>query len=338
MTGALPTSPSFAAADVAIIVPVGGAAPAWRRCARSLARLDPAPGEIVVVLDGPNDEVASTAAEIGARIVVLDERRGPARARNHGARQASGEILFFIDADIEVPPGLAGQVAELFTAHRDMAAVIGSYDADPGHPGFVSQYRNLLHHFVHQHGREQASTFWAGCGAVRRRIFDELGGFDERYGNPSIEDIELGARLRQSGHAIRLVKDLQVKHLKRWRLFDMLATDLLRRAVPWTRLMLRQGKMVNDLNVKTRDRISVLLAFVPLLALPVAWLWPVLLAGAAASMILMLVLNAGLFRFFHRRRGAVFTLGAAPLYWLYLLTCGLGFGLGLGRHLLDRAR
>ena len=40
------------------------------------------------------------------------------------------------------------------------------------------------------------------------------------------------------------------------------APDLLRRAAPWTELMLREGKMVNDLNVKTRDRVSVVLAFV----------------------------------------------------------------------------
>ena len=76
----------------------------------------------------------------------------------------------------------------------------------------------------------------------------------------------------------------------------------------------------------------------PLVALPAAWLWPALLVGTAASMILMLALNAGLFRFFQRRRGPLFALGAVPLYWLYLLICGLGFGLGLGRHLVDRSR
>ena len=49
-----------------------------------------------------------------------------------------------------------------------IAAVFGSYDDEPGAPNLVSQYRNLLHHFVHQTGRTEASTFWTGCGAVRR--------------------------------------------------------------------------------------------------------------------------------------------------------------------------
>lgn len=322
-------------ADVTVIIPVGGAAPAWRRCAQSLARLDPAPGEIVAVIDGPNDDLATKAAEIGARVVVLDERGGPARARNRGGQAATRDILLFVDADVEAPTDLVARVAELFTAHRDVTAVIGSYDDTPGDPGFLSQYRNLLHHFVHQGGREVASTFWAGCGAMRRRAFHEVGGFDERFADPSIEDIELGSRLLQSGHTIRLVKDLQVKHLKRWRLADMLATDLWRRAVPWTELMLRQGQMVNDLSVTSRDSISVAAAFMPLVTLPAAWQWPPLLGTGAAAMILLVTLNARLFRFFVRQRGVLFAVGVFPLYWVYLLTCGLGFSLGLLRHLRD---
>ncbi len=231
---------------------------------------------------------------------------------------------------------LVAQVAELFAADRDLTAVIGSYDDAPGDPGFLSQYRNLLHHFVHQNGRETASTFWAGCGAVRRQAFCEVEGFDERYTDPSIEDIELGSRLLRAGHTIRLVKDLQVKHLKKWRLVGMLATDLLCRAVPWTELMLREGQMVNDLNVKTRDRISVVDGVRATGhasgGLDSGRRW---LAVGALATLLIVALNAELFRFYRRERGVLFALGVIPLYWMYLLICGLGFGLGLLRHLLS---
>ncbi|MDY7094241.1 MAG: glycosyltransferase family A protein [Acidobacteriota bacterium] len=336
------------AADVTVVVPVGGAAPHWPRCVQSLARLDPPPGEIVVVLDGPNDGHAAQAAELDATVVVLDNQGGPARARNRGAERAAGELLLFLDSDIEAPPGLVAQVAALFNAHPEMAAVMGSYDDSPGDPGFVSQYRNLLHHHVHQTGREIASTFWAGCGAVRRSVFEATGGFDaERYAVPSIEDIELGSRWVSAGHTVRLAKDLQVKHLKRWTLGGMIRTDLWCRAVPWTVLMLGAGEMVNDLNVKTRDRLSVALAFLPLglapaalaawLLLPGTGLAPALLAAAVLALILMVALNAPVFRFYRRVRGWLFAAGVVPLYWIYLLICGLGFGLGLLRHLLGRS-
>jgi GT2 family glycosyltransferase len=319
--------------DVAVVVPVGGAAPAWSRTAASLARLDPPPGQVVVVVDGRPTGPLIPVVGVANRVVALEDRGGPARARNRGAREASADILLFLDADVEAPGDLVSRVASIFAADPALAAVFGSYDADPADPGFLSQYRNLLHHFVHQHAREEATTFWAGCGAIRREVFDTFGGFDERYREPSIEDIELGSRLVRAGYAIRLAKDLQVKHLKRWSLGDMLATDLWRRAVPWTELMLRQREPINDLNVKSRDRLSVVLALVALITLAGAWSWPALLGVVAASLVLVVVVNAQLFRFFLHERGVLFALGTIPVYWVYLLTCGVGSGLGLLRFL-----
>jgi hypothetical protein len=68
----------------------------------------------------------------------------------------------------------------LFEAEPDLAAVFGLYDAAPAALRVISQYRNLLHHFVHQNGNPQASTFSAGCGAIRRSVFEQIGGFDEK--------------------------------------------------------------------------------------------------------------------------------------------------------------
>lgn len=324
--------------DIAIVVPVGGAGAAWPRAAASLARLDPPPGALVVVVDGPSGPLERVATDIGATTVVLDERGGPARARNRGVASSTEPIVLFLDADVEVPADLVARVAAAFTTEPALSAVFGSYDAHPADPHLVSQYRNLLHHAVHQAAREEATTFWAGCGAVRREAFDAVGGFDVAWVEPSIEDIELGARLTRAGHAIRIAKALQVKHLKRWRLDEMVATDLWRRAVPWTTLMLRGGQLVNDLNVKTRDRVSVLLTFAALAALPLAWWWPTAVVGALVSLALVVALNADLFAFFVRQRGWRFALGAVPLHWLYLLTCGAGFAIGATRAMRHGVR
>ncbi|MCH9651945.1 MAG: glycosyltransferase family 2 protein [Deltaproteobacteria bacterium] len=322
-----------------MIVPVGGAAPAWSRSAKSLASLHPPPGEVIVVIDGPNDDFARQATEIGARVIILEEPGGPAKARNRGAQEASGDILFFIDSDIQVPPHLIHQLGCLFSAEDKPSAVIGSYDDSPGDPAFLSQYRNLLHHFVHQTGREQASTFWSGCGAIRRQAFQDVGGFDESYSQPSIEDIELGSRLLRAGHTIQLAKELQVKHLKQWRLGDMLKTDLWRRAVPWTKLMLKDGALVNDLNVKKRDRFGVVMAFLilgTLLAsgapLPIETRLPIIGLGLAAGLALV-ALNRQFFQFLSQSRGLLFAAKVVPFYWVYLLICGLGFSLGYLQHL-----
>ena len=106
------------------------------------------------------------------------------------------------------------RIRRRFEMDPRLDALIGSYDDEPASAGFASQYKNLLHHFVHQHGREEAATFWTGCGAIRREVFAAAGGFDESYTRPCIEDIELGHRLRQRGRRIVLDPALQVKHLK----------------------------------------------------------------------------------------------------------------------------
>lgn len=326
--------------DVAVVVPVGGDPDAWRAAAAALAALSPPPGDLIVVVDGPDTALEKTAATleaVGARILVLPDRGGPARARNRGVEATDRDVVLFLDADVVAPRDLVGRVVAVLTDAPSATAVMGSYDADPGSPDFLSQYRNLLHHRVHQTGRTEASTFWAGCGAVRREAFLAVGGFDAaRFPRPSIEDIELGARLRRAGGSIRLEKGLQVQHLKRWRWGDLVTTDLWKRAVPWTELMLQGGGLVDDLNVTLRDRASVAAAFLPAVVLPFARVEPWLLAVVPLAAGAIAWMNRGFFGFLRRVRGTGFAVKSFGAYWVYLWICGLGFAIGTVRVLLGR--
>ncbi len=77
----------------------------------------------------------------------------------------------FVDADVVLPPDAVGIVDDLMTREPDVAAVFGLYDDDPPRTNFLSQYKNLSHHFFHLKAPEEATTFWAGCGAIRRGEF-----------------------------------------------------------------------------------------------------------------------------------------------------------------------
>jgi glycosyltransferase involved in cell wall biosynthesis len=205
---------------ISVIIPVHNGAAFLGLCLKGLLAASSPSYECLVVNDGSTDATREIANKFPVRIIdVPDGPRGPAHARNRGAEAARGAILFFLDADIVLAAGGLQRVADLFTRRPEVAAIFGSYDAHPAAPGLVSRYRNLLHHFVHQNGNEHASTFWAGCGAIRKLAFENVGGFDEeRFRRPSIEDIELGYRLRQAGQRILLDKGLQGTHLKSWNL------------------------------------------------------------------------------------------------------------------------
>jgi GT2 family glycosyltransferase len=136
-----------------------------------------------------------------------------------------------------VHPDTLARFAARFAADPALDAVMGTYDDTPAAPNFLSQYKNLFHHYVHQHCDGSISTFWSGCGAIRRPLFLTCGGFDaQRYRCPAIEDIELGTRLHAAGYRIVLDRRITATHLKRWTLGSLLKTDIVNRGVPWVRL------------------------------------------------------------------------------------------------------
>jgi len=322
---------------VSVIVPVRNDAAHLRDCLSGLRASTLEDYELIVVDDASTDDSARVAEETGARLQRLPARCGPAGARNHGALQARGRYLFFVDADVRVRPETLARAIAVFENDPGVAALFGSYDTRPAAPGFLSQYKNLFHHFVHQQGRDEASTFWSGCGAIRRDVFLGSGGFAARYRRPSIEDIELGVRLRRAGRRIVLRKDLQVTHLKRWTLWSLLKSDLWARAVPWTRLLLEQRQVPNDLNLQAGQRLSGLLAYALLATAALGlWRWPWLSWVALASLSAILALNWRLYAFFFHERGAAFLSLALPMHVLYFFYSGIGLGLGLTLHLAER--
>lgn len=259
---------------VSIIVPVYNGESELKQCLEAIRNSITPPLEILVIDDGSTDNSRAVALGLGARVLTTGGRCGPARARNMGAREAKGTILFFLDADVVAQADAVGRVQNAFEADPALDALIGSYDDNPAQRDFLSQYKNLMHCFVHQTGHNQASTFWSGCGAIRRGVFLEHSGFDESYERPAIEDIELGYRLFQAGRQMMLDKDLRVKHLKRWTFWNLLKTDILDRGIPWTELILRDRNMPNDLNLQLSQRISVALAFLSVgfaLAMTLYW-------------------------------------------------------------------
>jgi hypothetical protein len=159
------------------------------------------------------------------------------------------------------------RIANQFDLHPELAALFGSYDASPTALQLVSQYRNLHHHFIHQDQSQNATTFWAGCGAIRRDVFHAVGGFNVEFTRPCIEDIELGIRLAKQGYNIRLDRDMLVTHAKRWTMMNMIATDVRDRAVPWTRLIVAERSMPRGLNLHWSQQLSAVLTWLMLLVL-----------------------------------------------------------------------
>lgn len=316
---------------ISILIPVRDDLENLKTCLNSLSRETLDATEVLVCDDGSKDPLPTELLDRivpGIRLFRIPGR-GPAGARNHLARKARGEYLFFVDADTEFSGTTLQQARRIIALNPRLEAFIGSYDDTPGVRTIVSSYKNLSHHYVHHTAAGRVSTFWTGCGTIRRERFLEFGGFNERYLKPSIEDIELGMRMAARGTEIMLFPELQVKHNKAWTLAGWLKTDLLLRGIPWVRLMATRKQWLPQLNFTLSHRLSAILAILilllPVAAVPQPGLWIIWAALSAA----FILLNLRFFSFLARKSGFWRVLPMVPLHILYYLTAALSLVMGL---------
>lgn len=323
---------------LAVVIPAYNAAATLPDCLAALHRSERQPDEIILFDDGSTDDTANIARAAGAK-VISDGRppQGPGMGRNIAAAAAVAPIIVFVDADVAVHPRALGRL-EAPILSGEVVASFGSYDDRPKSRRLAALYANLRHHWVHQQGQTQAFTFWSGLGAMRSDMFRAHRGFDAKFKEPSIEDIELGTRIIQSGGSIRLVKDAFGTHHKDWGIIQLWKTDVLRRAVPWARMMVEGQGRADDLNISRRERAASICAhLVWVAALAVVfrpnW-WPALVAAATAY----IALNARFLAFLFRVGGVSAGIAGTFLHWTYHIYASVTFAFVAGGQLWRQIR
>ncbi len=289
--------------------------------------------ELIVVDDGGTDETVAIAAPFADTIVRLTGKpHGPPYARNRGAEVATGEILVFVDDDVCVRPNTLRRMALAFLDSPDVAAVHGSFDDQPSR-GLVSQYRDLIDHYLHNGARGEAGGFWADCGAVRREPFFAVGMFNEwHFSREQIEALELGHRLLDRGFRIVFRPEISATHLKQWTLGRMIMTDLRERSVPRSRLLIKRGDAA--LGPAIPEKVCAVLSWIGVV---LGGLWlatdrPAFGLLAAVAFGVVMLLNVPVFNVFRRRRGLLFALAVGPLHVLHFLLTGVALVLGVVLH------
>jgi glycosyltransferase involved in cell wall biosynthesis len=312
-------------------MPVYNAERTLAECLTWVYRSDFESFEVILVDDGSTDRSAAIASTFPVEIVPTQGRIGPAAGRNLGAKAARGEILFFIDSDVMLRPD---SLRNLATAFEDttLDAACGVQTAEMRHQNLASQYKNLWMRWTYLRQTGQVPLFYTTAAAIRRAAFEGVGGFDEGYATPNVEDTAFGQKLARGGHSVRVLPPLEVEHVKRYSLVGMLRTDFAR-AVSLTRLKLRSPKHLgdNDTSVPTSYIASVGLTGLSVAAglvgvlggVPMVTAMGVLLAAGAVA------LNAEFLNAIRASDGVWRTVCSVPVLALELLVVGVGTGVGL---------
>lgn len=191
-----PKSPSFS-----IVIPTFQRRDVVIDAVEALSRLDYSGSiEAIVVVDGSTDGTAAALEKLKLPFslqVIEQANRGAASARNRGAADATGNIILFLDDDMISAPDLVDQHARMYREGAD--AVVGHIPVDSSSPpGFLTE--SVVKWIEASRVGPELTPFdiFTGQLSVRRRVFNQLGGFDETYTSGSSfahEDTEFGVRL-----------------------------------------------------------------------------------------------------------------------------------------------
>lgn len=160
--------------------------------------------EVLVIDDCSHDETILTVekfilnhTKISIKILALKKNKGPAHARNIGARHASGTILFFLDSDVVLHTNSLFEL--IYSFHDpDIHALTGVWDKKQTNHAFFPKFKALRDWSYWINERDPKNYYYlfsTRVAAIKRDLFLRLGGFDETYKTALVEDIELTYRI-----------------------------------------------------------------------------------------------------------------------------------------------
>src|SRR5262245_23004410 len=194
-----------------VIIPVFNGEKTIRPAIESLLAQDFPNLEIIVVDDGSTDGTARIVGGFTGVVYRQQKNAGPATARNEGVRHAAGEIICFTDADCVAHKDWVTRLVRSFD-RKEVGAVAGSYGivnkenvlADCIHREILYRHEKFKSDFVRAFGSYNC--------AVRKDVFNGVGGFDERYRFASGEDNDLSYKILKGGYKILFDRAALVDH------------------------------------------------------------------------------------------------------------------------------
>jgi len=182
---------------VSFIIPVRNDKLRLQRCLGSITRND-YPRELVdiIVVDNDSTDGSGTAAREHGATVVKSSGASVAAHRNRGAQAALGTILAFVDADHEIDHRWIATAVEVLS-QPDVAAAGAQYETQPSANWVQQNYDSLRSRSDH---REDVDWLGSGNLAVKRSVFDRIGGFNTSL--IACEDADLCNRIKTAGHRI----------------------------------------------------------------------------------------------------------------------------------------
>lgn len=282
--------------------------------------------EIVVVDDCSVDGSIAIIAQYPCRLIRLSEHGGASKARNTGAENSRGDILFFIDADCLLQPDTLAKAASASMKSGPEVVIGGTYTWLPYDQNFFSIFQSVYIHYSETKNVQDPDYIATHAMLLRADIFKRSGGFNEEF-MPILEDVEFSHRLKRMGYRLRMDSGIQVQHIFNFTLAKSLRNGI-RKTKYWSIYSLKNKDLLSDSGTASQEfKFNVLSCFVNLALLLMGLLlhsW-IIVVPALFLYGTNLYLNRRLIRAFYKTNGLSFAISAV-LYYTFLYPFAVGIG------------
>lgn len=331
---------------LSVIIPYHNAFPKLTELLATIQKSRKAPPfEVIIVDDGSVEPLKISRLPLApafrkkVRIVRIAHNRGPAVARNRGVAAAKGAFVVFLDGDVAVFPDTLYEISRVFTDDPDVVALTGVWVKEQKSKTFFPNFKALRDWSYWINERDKSGYYFlfsTRIAAIKKAVFQRLGGFDEEYPAPLVEDIELTYRIARR-YAIIFAPQVRVRH--EFEEFWPIAKKYFLRAYYWTKLYQRRKKF-DPVATTMQEAVTtvsgvgvVILGIASCIALIGAWGMITAAVQAifllfAATLCVHILLVSKFLAFVYREKGAIFMLksfGTGILLYCFIFA-GAFFG------------
>lgn len=327
---------------LSIIIPYHNELEKLRALLASIENSVNAPSFEVIVVDDGSTTPLDTSEKIWrskrgtVRIIRLKKNYGPAIARNRGVAAARGTFVVFLDGDVEVFPDTIAEIAKIYTEDPDVVALTGVWVKQQRSQTFFPNFKALRDWSYWIHERDKSGYYYlfsTRIASIKRAVFLRLGGFDETYPAPLVEDIELTYRIARR-YAIIFAPTVRVRH--EFEEFWPIAKKYFLRAYYWTMLYAKRKKF-DPVATTLQEAMTTVSGVMVVASLPVVLVWELfqlpfwLLVGVLWGVVfgIHILLVRTFLSFVYSEKGSVFAIKS--LFVGLCLYCFIFAGVVWGR-------
>lgn len=318
--------------SVSIIIPSYNAEKTLEKCLESVFFSIGPSDEVIVVNDASSDRTNLISKNFNCKLINLLENGGAAHARNQGVKEATKDLIIFVDSDILISKKYLDKIKFYFFENKNVHSLTMNVEASNLQNNFFTDFKNLYMNFIISESKESVNYIYGSFCATRRSGYVS---WPETL--RLTEDSLWGYKQKSLGLEIHCLKDIQVTHLKDYNFFSLIKNDFnissyfAKSFIEFNRWNTLYTDEAFGHTSKTQ-KISVGLAALSSLSLLIN---PVV---SLSFFLIWLICNGTFFKFIHTNKGLSFTLKSITWYFLAYNVYFLGICHGTASHLSNRSK